>query len=406
MKVLVYLPEEKLCPKGGPLSVGYYYHEEMKRRGVHTLDFTHVNVQYEETHRKGRNITSKLPKWFNNIHRTIRHIISRRHFLCGKSYAPVKDYSQYDIIHFHEAKDLYLERKNLESFKGIVLYQSHSPLPWGQEQCKDISKLYYWFIPNMVAKYEAVDRFCFERADYIIFPCEDAEEPYSLNWEYFRELKEKHKEKFKYVLTGIMPAFPRLDRQSVLSRYNIPVDDFVISYVGRHNTVKGYDLLKEIAAKFFECEEHAWVVSAGLEAPFTRLKHPRWKEIGFTNDPHSLISASDVFVLPNRVTYFDVVMLEILSLGKIVITSRTGGNKYFEKAGVPGVLLYDTIDEAVELLKLVKRMPAEKRIKLENANKDFYRAHLSNSAMYDGYIELLTSICRESKCLKYTEEHS
>ena len=66
MKVLVYLPEEKLCPKGGPLSVGYYYHEEMKRRGEHTLDFTHVNVQYEETHRKGRSITSKLPKWFNN----------------------------------------------------------------------------------------------------------------------------------------------------------------------------------------------------------------------------------------------------------------------------------------------------------------------------------------------------
>lgn len=394
MKVLVYLPEEKLCPKGGPLSVGYYYHEEMKRRGEHTLDFTHVNVQYEETHRKGRSITSKLPKWFNNIHRTIRDIINRRLFLSGNRYAPDQDYSQYDIIHFHEAKDMYLERKNLEKFKGIVLYQSHSPLPWGQEQCKDISKLYYLLIPNMEAKYEAIDRYCFERADYIIFPCEDAEEPYSLNWEYFRILKKNHKDKFRYILTGIMPAFPKQNRKTVLSNYNIPTNDFVISYVGRHNTVKGYDLLKEIAEKYFERDEYAWVLSAGLEAPFTRLKHPRWKEIGFTNDPHSLISASDVFVLPNRVTYFDIVMIEILSLGKIVIASRTGGNKFFEKANLPGVLLYDTIDEAVDLLARVKQMPKEQKILLETANKEFYNKNLTNRVMYENYLELLTSLCR------------
>lgn len=34
MKVLVYLPEEKLAPKGGPFAVGYYYYEEMKRREI------------------------------------------------------------------------------------------------------------------------------------------------------------------------------------------------------------------------------------------------------------------------------------------------------------------------------------------------------------------------------------
>lgn len=403
MKVLVYLPEEKLCPKGGPLSVGYYYNEEMKRRGEHTLEFTHVNTKNEEIHRKGKNITRRLPKWINEIHRTIRHIISRRKFLSGVCYAQTRDFSQYDIIHFHEAKDMYLERKNLSDYKGIVLYQSHSPLPWGQEQCKDLYRVYHWLIPNMEQRYEEIDRYCFDRADYIIFPCEDAEEPYSDNWPYFKILKNRKKEQFKYILTGIMPAFAKLDKSTVLGKYEIPVDDFVISYVGRHNTVKGYDILKEIASKYFKTDKHAWVVSAGLEAPFTRLKHAHWKEIGFTDDPHSLISASDVFVLPNRVTYFDIVMIEILSLGKIVIASRTGGNKYFEKMGVKGVLLYDTIDEAVSLLSKVKSMPPEERKVLEDGNKEFYTSNLSNKAMYDTYINLLKTIY-ENKNVRHIQK--
>lgn len=85
MKVLVYLPEEKLAPKGGPFAVGYYYYEEMKRRGDNILEFTHVDAHYEDVHKKGRFVTSKFPKWFNNAHRTIRHIINRRKYLLRKT---------------------------------------------------------------------------------------------------------------------------------------------------------------------------------------------------------------------------------------------------------------------------------------------------------------------------------
>ena len=174
--------------------------------------------------------------------------------------------------------------------------------------------------------------------------------------------------------------------------YNIPSDGFVISYVGRHNTVKGYDILKDIVADYFNIDDNAWVISAGLESPFRRLEHPRWKEIGFTNDPHSLIGASDVFILPNRVTYFDIVMLEILSLGKIVIASRTGGNKYFEKMGLDGVLLYDNKEEAIKQLVSVRKMSSEERLKLGCKNKEFFDKYLSSSAMYDSYMLMLNSL--------------
>lgn len=392
MRVLVYLPEEKLTPKGGPFAVGYYYYKEMCRRNEHTLEFTHVNEKYEDSHRKGRMITSKLPNWINKLHRTVRGILNRKALLYGKRCAPIHNYDEYDMIHFHQADHFYLERNNLKNYKGIILYQSHSPLPWGQEQCKDISKWYEWCIPHMVEKYEEIDKWCFDRADYIIFPCQDAEEPYLKNWTYYSTIKELYKEKYRYILTGIMPAFAKQSREDVLKKYGVPNDGFVISYVGRHNTVKGFDILKDIANRYFSKEPNAWVISAGLEEPFKRLPHKRWKEIGFTNDPHSLISASDVFVLPNRVTYFDIVMIEVLSLGKIVIASRTGGNKYFEKQNLPGVMLYDSVEEAVELLEKVKSMSPEERAEKERKNHEFFVNHLSSSAMYDSYITLLKEI--------------
>ncbi len=85
-------------------------------------------------------------------------------------------------------------------------------------------------------------------------------------------------------------------------------------------------------------------------------------------------------------------MIEILSLGKIVIASRTGGNKLYEKLGVEGVLLYDSIDEAVELLSKVKSMSSEEKIRLSRANIDFYNKCLSNISMYDSYISLVKSL--------------
>lgn len=115
-------------------------------------------------------------------------------------------------------------------------------------------------------------------------------------------------------------------------------------------------------------------------------------EIGFTKDPYSLISAGDVFVLPNNETYFDLVMIEVLSLGKIVIASRTGGNKYYEKAGAKGVFLYDTLAEAEELVDKVKAMSKEERKKLEKENRCFYEKHLTSTVFYENYKKMVNEV--------------
>ena len=67
------------------------------------------------------------------------------------------------------------------------------------------------------------------------------------------------------------------------------------------------------------------------------MRDERWIEVGWTDEPHSLTNASDCLVVPNRQTYFDLVILEGLSLGIPIVTSMTGGNKYFKKEKCGGV---------------------------------------------------------------------
>ena len=136
------------------------------------------------------------------------------------------------------------------------------------------------------------------------------------------------KKKHRYMPTGIVGCKAKVNREDFRKKYGIPDNAFVISYAGRHNEIKGYADLKKLGEKLL-ADKNVYFLIAGKEEPMTGLKNDHWIEVGWTNDPHSLIAASDVFVLPNHETYFDLILLEVLSLGVPVVMSRTGGNKYF-----------------------------------------------------------------------------
>src|SRR5690606_18179742 len=108
--------------------------------------------------------------------------------------------------------------------------------------------------------------------------------------------------------------------------------------------------------------------------------------------PHSIISAANVFILPNKETYFDLVMLEVLSLGKIVIASYTGGNKYFEKIGAKGVFLYKDEREIEQFIKTIQTMSDSKIEQLQNANKKLYNMYFSNEVFVKNYLSMLNNL--------------
>lgn len=399
-RILFYLKESIIVkePKGGPYGVGYMYYKESQLRGDKSFcfinDIDSEKQKIEKSKSMIRGLIKRCPNWLNSIQRNIR---KRRQILALLNDKPKDsgvDFTAFDIIFFHQPIDLFNERINLKDYKGLVVLQSHCPEPSSHEMYAKLTKFVKRTIPHLLKRMEYIDEFAFNRADYIIFPCVDAEDPYRNNWPYFNIIREKLK--VKYITTGIMPVSPRRDREAVLSELGIPKSDFVITYVGRHNEVKGFDLLKQIASSILDSCNDVWFISAGKEEPISRLVHARWKEIGWTTDAHSYISAADVFVLPNRETYFDLVMLEILALGKIVIASRTGGNKYFEKQGVKGVFLYNDVDEAIRLVNLIKTLPVSERLELEKSNKQFFINKCQVDSMYNNCKEVLSEVWHET----------
>ncbi len=397
MKVLIFLGEDRLTPRGGPYAVGYYINEERKKAGDDFIEFLPHNESYNRTHEKGRKLTDKLPKFFNKIHRTLRRIRRNYKIICKTPKGNTFDFSPYDVVHFHETQDLYMQRENLKEYKGIVLFTSHSPIPFHQEYYTDLSWLENSVFRFIYKKAVNLDRYSFSRADYIVFPCEEAREPYFDNWSEFAEIAKRKQESFKYVLTGIPAAKAKREGQEVRRELGIKEEEFIACYVGRHNKVKGYASLLQIGEKALERWQDIQFVIAGREEPLKGLAHERWHEVGWTTDAHSYIAVADVFILPNEATYFDIVMLEVLSLGCVVIASRTGGNKYFEKEGVHGVLLYDTKEEALALIERVKAMSKEERIALGQTNKAYYEAHLTSETMYNSYVALLKEVYEEGR---------
>lgn len=384
-KTFIYLGKSKLEPKGGPYAVGFYIYQQLQRLGTTKVDF--IDDADVSSHKSNNKHRGK-----KNYFDIIKHIVGR-YLRYSKAFREggqsIADLNQYGIVHFHHTRAMFEVRQSLDEYKGITILNSHSPVPLSKEiYDEQLTKFEKVVLKKFYSNLIQMDEYAFNRADVILFPCEEAEEPYINNWDDYKGIRERRKSHYVYIPTGIPASRAKRTRSEVRNELNIPISDFVISYVGRHNYVKGYDQLRLIGKKVLE-DDDCWVVVAGKEEPLTRLENDRWIEVGWTNDAHSYISAADVFILPNKETYFDIVMLEVLSLGKIVIASRTGGNKYFKKIGAPGVLLYNSVDEAVDMIKKVKEMSIEERQSLGASNKQLFEERFTDEQYVKSYLELL-----------------
>ena len=269
-RFLLFKSKEGLAPKGGPSAVCFYYMKEQERRQSNDFEFLPSLNQNESLHKKESNIQEMSPQWISRLYKNVKYIIKYNLFLGGHYPVAAFDFSEFDIVHFHDARDLYVRRYELEKYNGIVVLQSHTPQPPGHELYNAIPSNIRHFIPFLRKRLERMDRTAFERADYIIFPCEDAEEPYFNDWPFYKTIHDNKKDHYKYVLTGIPPTNPKRTRTEVLSELGLSDSSFIVSYVGRHNEVKGYGNLKIIGDKMLSSDGETWFVCAGKEEPLKR----------------------------------------------------------------------------------------------------------------------------------------
>lgn len=379
---LIHFPVDKLAPKGGPAGYLYNLKHGLEELGDAEFDFLPVEgSSYEQN----ATLQKLVPSRIKDLRR-LRNFLA----LLSREVAAPVDYSQYGAVHFHSTEDLYLHRKALETYRGKVVLTSHSPCVYHEELIARLNSKDAEAHAEELKGLAVIDEYSFKRADYVIFPCPEAEEPYFHTWDGYEAVRDEAK--LRYVPTGIEPVSAKVDRTDLRKRYGIPEDAFVVCYVGRHNKIKGYDLLQKAARELLD-DEDIWFLVAGREGPIYGLEHSRWVEVGWTDDPHSVIAAADTFILPNRETFFDLIMLEVLSLGQVVLASRTGGNNFFEKFGCEGIRLYDEVDELVELVRVVKASSAEERQAWRAAARALYEREFTVDVFARRYASVMREIC-------------
>lgn len=389
-KILVYMREGGLLKTGGPSGYNFALKQQLDLMKVPNIEYIHKNASMLQ---KANSIGNSIKtKWYGQFFKSIKDILRWTYNLYYPFHHPEVELEKYDIIHFHSTQAMYEIRRALRKYKGKVVLTSHSPCVLSQEKFEMLTpwnqKHMKWLFKHLIR----FDRYAFMRADYIIFPCPEAEEPYYHTWKEYSKIRQLKKDSFRYLLTGTYNCIAKHSKQEIFAKYGIPQDAYVICYVGRHNSLKGYDVLKEIGKKVLAEIPNAYFLIAGVEYPMSGLKHPRWIEAGWTNDPHSIIAASDIFVLPNKETYFDLIMLEVLSLGTIVVASSTGGNKYFEKNGFSGIFTFKTVDGACEKVVSLSHIGSVEKKKLQDENRKLFENNFSLEVFGKKYVELINSL--------------
>lgn len=238
----------------------------------------------------------------------------------------------------------------------------------------------------------------YSMADKVLFPTKYSIEPY-LKETVIRDLFNKIESKFVFCPTCIIDIHNEEYEKSYWNiKYGIPMDAFVVLYIGRHNEVKGYDYLLNIGLKMLSTYPNVYFVIAGRDGEIKALDHPRWIELGWVNNSSELLHQADVFVLPNRETYFDIVALEVLRAGTPLIATRTGGNKYLEELSNLDksklqFVEYGNVDECVNIVdELISQKKIDNLSEMRLLSRSMFDKHFKISNYILNYQKVIDSV--------------
>lgn len=359
-KVLIWDISFRLANVGGPAGYLYNIHEYLRvhpcEQIVFLSDLLSDNDEkaeqvYAASFRQRTIERLKGCKLFFRLNDLI-YILWKEYHVCNVNLPPSINLDDYDFVHFHQVNDVRRYAPLLRNTHCKTILTTHCPCPRTDEILANKPWYYRLFTP-WIRKQE---RECYRQADYLMFPCKEAREPYEKDTK-IRTLFRSIEHKFFYCPTSIMDT--AIDKSSMqkLSSLGIPEDAFVISFFGRHNIIKGYDILKNVGEALLPLYPNLYFLCAG-KGEIPSLQHPRWIELGFIGNADELLSQSDLYVLPNRETYFDLIVLEVFRAGVPIVMAENGGNRYFRSMPLEeqrGIVFID-VNDVTAITKAVAGM--------------------------------------------------
>lgn len=399
MKIAFFMSSDIKKNKGGPSGYLYNLNEGLKKIGC---SFRIFSVYPEESQTVNQNKSFKENN--NPIYNEIRSVLYwiKKGYFCKKKVD--KGIHDYEIIHVHSCEDVFFLRKFIK-YKGKIILTSHRPEPLHNEIIEQmrIKLQSNWPFILLKRQLKYIEKYGYAASDAFIFPSKGAMDIY----QFFPGFIEGQANKpIEYLFTGVDKKPPSETEHKYRQSNNISQNRKVISFIGRHNKIKGYDLLTSLADRMYD--NNITVVCAGANNLLPSPENDKWIELGHISDPNNLINASDVVVIPNRNTYFDLIIIEILSLGGMVITSDTGGNLDISKH-TEGLKLFKAgdIDALYNVIMETLNLSLEKKKYLTQQNIEFYERFCTLEKFAKNYIDginnLGSKILGESVKVYYSE---
>ncbi len=241
--------------------------------------------------------------------------------------------------------------------------------------------------------WQKVEEKAFKKADILIFPSKEAMEPYYETIPNFGEwIKDKD---VRFFQTGAKAIKTSKTKEELRKQFNIPDDKNIVVYIGRHNEVKGYDVLTDAGRNILsKRNDTLFLIGGKPNALIPPPKNKNWRELGWVN-PAELLKIADVFVLPNKRTYFDLILLEVMSTGTPVIATNTGGNKSVQDV-TGSLIMYDGSANDLEkkLSEFLNKTEAEKK-ELSTKILKAYADNYTPEHFAQRYIDLIEQIYKD-----------
>lgn len=304
-------------------------------------------------------------------------------------------------VHCHHVVDVIklkntLRKYNLNNIK--IIFTSHMP---EAPSCENFSLCIEQGYSLDKAKkikelWKVIEQKAFNYADLFIFPSKEAMEPYFDTISNFSSLL--NSKPLYFVQSGVVRLHTDLDDGDIFKKYNLPPsfkNKKIISYIGRHNSIKGYDLLIKVAKKILNNRDDVLFLIGGKIN--SMIQFPKnlitWKECGFV-EPSEILKISNLFVLPNKRTFFDLILLEVLSSGIPVLASNTGGNKTVYSNSNNLIYLFDSEDDFYNKINFLldKLDSTNFSQQISSSLIKFYENNYTPELFADRYLKCLNSI--------------
>jgi glycosyltransferase involved in cell wall biosynthesis len=223
-----------------------------------------------------------------------------------------------------------------------------------------------------------VERAAFERANVCVLPNENVLPIYASLIQ--------PATKIKYLLSGCM---------QMKAKSTVPLDPKFIYhlYLGRRMAIKGYDLVLQAFQKAYEQDPSLRLIVVGGGETSSA---PGVIDIGFSEQPAQWFASCDYLISANRQSYFDLSVMEALSLGTPLIINCSGGHHYFKDIRSEGVFsLSDAGPETLAQAFLVNRKKRSANEAGCAANQKLFQEEFESAKYRNRLDRLLAGILEE-----------